>query len=151
MVQEKYKENPTKFPPSPTLLVFSDNTTANAWWEKMNTHSKMGRNLLKLYAEYHLLSPVCSVTKHIKGSESVVADTISQPDKLFAPHLTHIYDTPYSTLITQVYQRYKVKRQWELFLISAELRSVLNSALSCDSFWERPKKVKNNEHQKFHH
>ena len=144
MVQEKYKANPSNYPPSPTLLAFGDNTTANAWWEKMSTHSKMGQNLLKLYAEYQLLSPVCSVAKHIKGTENVVADAISRPDELFTPHLTHIYDTPYSTLVTQVCQQYKAKRQWELFLISAELLSVLNSALSCDSSWERPKKAKNN-------
>ena len=56
----------------------------------MGTASHMGQNLLKLYAEYQLLAPVCSVTEHIKGENNVVADAISRPDQLFSPPLTHL-------------------------------------------------------------
>ena len=76
--------------------------------------------------------------------DNVVADAISRPDELFSPPLTQLYTTPYPTLITQVCRQYKEKRHWELFLPSVELKSALNSALSCDFLWERPKKPQNN-------
>ena len=144
IVQEKVKLHPEMYPPAPVLLAFGDNTSANAWWKKMSTHSQMGKNVLKLYAEYQLLSPVCSVSEHIKGSDNVIADTISRPHELFTPHLTHVWKTPYHKLIQQVCLRYEEKKLWEVFLPSAELLSALNLALSSDCSWERPKKPKNN-------
>ena len=146
MVQEKHAENPARYPPHPTLDSRGDNTSANAWWRKMSTQSTMGQNLVKLYAEYQLQSPVCSLATHIAGKLNVFADGISRPHELFTPHLTHIHSTPFPTLVTQVCQQFRECRRWDLFLPSATLTSALNSALCSDSSWERPKKPTNNGH-----
>ena len=142
MVLERYNADPSQFPPHPILRALGDNKAANAWWSKMSTASTAGRNLLKLYAEYQLLAPLCSVPKHIKGVDNVVADTISRPHELWHPHLTTIHNVPYSTLVQQVCRHYKGKRRWDLFLVSAELASLLSSLLSSDLITERPRKPK---------
>jgi len=91
------------------------------------------------FAKYQLLSQVCSESEHIKGSDNVIADTISRPHELFTPHLTHVWKNPYHELIQQVYLRYEEKKLWEVFLPSAELLSALNLTLSSDCSWERQK------------
>ena len=143
MVLERYKTDPTKYGPSPVMCLKGDNTSANSWWRKMSTASPMGGNLVKLYAEYQLLAPVCSFSEHIKGVDNIVADAISRPDELFRPHLTEIYTTPYPVLIRQVCQRYKLKKRWDLFLISAELQSAMSSLLCSNLVTGRIKKPQN--------
>ena len=125
------------------MCLKGDNTSANSWWRKMSTASPMGGNLVKLYAEYQLLAPVCSFSEHIKGVDNIVADAISRPDELFRPHLTEIYTTPYPVLIRQVCQRYKLKKRWDLFLISAELQSAMSSLLCSNLVTGRIKKPQN--------
>ena len=146
MVQEKYAEDPSLYAPTPVMCALCDNTSANAWWNKMSTSSTMGCNVLKLYAEYQRLSPVHSLTKHIRGVDNVISDMISRPDELFTPHLTHLYDTPYTTLITQVYRQFRAERRWNLFLPSPNLLSAMNSALSSTPSPGRPQKPTNNGH-----
>ena len=142
MALERHKARPQDFNPTPVIRAMCDNTSANAWWKKMSTHSTMGQNLIKLYAEYQLLAPVCSVAEHIKGVDNVVADNISRPEGLFSPNLSpaSISSTPFPTLVRQVCLHYRDKKHWDLFLPSAELLSSLNSQLSTASSWERPKK-----------
>ena len=140
---EHYRAHSHLYPPSPTLHAYGDNTSANAWWTKSSTSSPMGRNLVRLYAEYKLLAPVHSTIAHIKGEANVVADTISRPDNLFIPKLTEIHSTSYPTLIHQITTHFKPKTHWHLFLPSPELLSCLKSALSAEYSPTRPKKPQN--------
>ena len=51
--------------------------TANIWMNKMSTASIMGQNVLRLFANYLLLSPIKGHTKHIAGIDNREADDIS--------------------------------------------------------------------------
>ncbi len=143
MVLEAVNNNLIDHHPHPTVCLMGDNMSANAWCNKMSTQSVAGQNLLKLFAEYQLLSPLGASATHIAGVDNVVADTISRPHELFSPHLTSLHSIPYTSLIKQVCQRFKGKRRWKLFLPSAELLSLLHSLLSSTLVTERPKRIAN--------
>ena len=68
--------------------------TANAWMNKMSTSSIMGQNILRLFANYLLLSPIKGHTKHIAGKDNCQVDDISCVKELFTPQKTHILMFP---------------------------------------------------------
>ena len=68
--------------------------TANVWMNKMSTASIMGQNVLCLFANYLLLSPIKGHTKHIAGKDNRQADGISRVKELFTPQKTHILIFP---------------------------------------------------------
>ena len=70
------------------LYIFSRNR--NVWMNKMNTASIMGQNVLHLFANYLLLSPIKGHTKHIAGKDTHQADDISRGKELFTPQKTHL-------------------------------------------------------------
>ena len=109
----------------------------------MSTASTIGQNLLQIYAEYEQCSLCTSLSNYIKGKENVTAASISCPDLLFAPHLTHIYDQSYTLLIRKVCQRFRKLRSWDCFLPSPDLLSQICSALYSVSPMARPSVVKN--------
>jgi len=82
MVQEKHCNNPSTFPLAPVMRVLGDNTTANAWWQKMSTQSQMGHNLLKLYAEHQLLSSGITFLAHDPGPQLDTMNTSRTTIKL---------------------------------------------------------------------
>ena len=70
--------------------------TANVWMNKMSTASIMGQNVLRLFANYLLLSPIKGQIKHIAGKDNRQADVISCVKELFTPQKTHILSSLYS-------------------------------------------------------
>ena len=84
-VLEEYQNDNSAFPPHPCLLLWGDSMTANAWMNKMSTSSIMGQNVLRLFANYLLLSPIKGHTKHIAGKDNHQADDISCVKELFTP------------------------------------------------------------------
>ena len=70
--------------------------TANVWMNTMSTASIMGQNVLHLFANYLLLSPIKEHTKHIAGKDTHQADDISRGKELFTPQKTHILSSLYS-------------------------------------------------------
>jgi hypothetical protein len=149
MFQTKYDADPSKFPPTPTMLSYGDSKSANSWMRKKSTRSLMGQNALRLFANYMLLSQVSSTTDHVKGIDNVEADDISRVQELFSPKKSHIYDVPFSTLIQQVCQKYNNLKSWEIFLPSPEILSDLSYVLSSDYLTEVPKRRKHFGH--FYH
>jgi hypothetical protein len=149
MFQTKYDADPSKFPPTPTMLSYGDSRSANSWMRKKSTRSLMGQNALRLFANYMLLSQVSSTTDHVKGIDNVEADDISRVQELFSPKKSHIYDVPFSILIQQVCQKYNNLKSWEIFLPSPEILSDLSYVLSSDYLTEVPKKRKHFGH--FYH
>ncbi|KAG7339748.1 hypothetical protein IV203_025427 [Nitzschia inconspicua] len=68
---------PSQFPPTPILQTDCDNTSAIAWFRKMTTSSVIGQNLIRLFAEFMLLSPLGLRMDHLAGELNTKADIIS--------------------------------------------------------------------------
>jgi hypothetical protein len=99
IVNKLYKEKPTVFPPSPTHLALGDNMPSLSWFDHHSTASAMGKNQIRLSAEYSIDANVKLSGKHLKGTLNTMADDISRPHERFTPHLTTIHGIPFSTLI----------------------------------------------------
>ena len=136
MTQLEYETNDKTFPPSPTLLCYRDNTSANSWVRKIQTESALGQNLLRMFAEYTLDSPVHVNTDHIAGKDNIVADDISRVSELFSPPLSAAYSCPFPTLIQQIVLKYTQMRSWRVFLPNPEIIADMRSALLSDSSME---------------
>lgn len=139
MVTEFHRLYPERFPSTPTMRSYSDNTSAIRWWMKTSTESLLGHNAIKWAAEFKLHSQV----EFIAGEENLVADTISRPHELFDPIDNNFSKYSNGHLAKQVCERQKHLESWRVFLPSAELLSSLGSTLSCDWRTERPKNSKN--------
>ena len=60
----------------------------------MSTASIMGQNVLHLFANYLLLSPIKGHTKHIAGKDNHQADDISRGKELFTPQKNSYFIFP---------------------------------------------------------
>ena len=138
VIDTHYALHPEEFPPFPTMRSLCDNTSAITWWNKTSTESLLGRNAIKLSAEFQLRSAIGTTIEFIKGTENVVADTISRPHELFTPIDKNFAKFSYGHLAKQVSKHQKHLGSWRVFLPSAELLSSLGSTLSCDWRTERP-------------
>jgi hypothetical protein len=134
----------SQFPPHPVASISCDNTSAVAWCRKLSTNSTVGQNLLRLFAEFHLLSPIGIASSHIAGANNTVADFLSRPCDLYSPPLTSPSDRTVFSHIQQAYLKKKVLTSWTVFLPTPELLSALCSMLSSNASWERPKSPRNN-------
>ena len=129
MFQEEHKHFPTEFPPAPTMISLGDNMSANSWVQKINTPSIMGQNALQLFAEYNIGFDVAMSMDNISSKANIIADTISRVNELFVPKKSHIYDVPFSILVTQVCSKYTEMKSWKIFLPSRKFLSDLNLVL----------------------
>ena len=55
---EEYQNDNSAIQPHPCLRLWGDSMAANAWMNKMSTSSIMGQNVLCLFTNYLLLSPI---------------------------------------------------------------------------------------------
>jgi len=91
------------------------------WWNKTSTESLLGRNAIKISAEFQLRSAIGTTIEFIKGIDNIVADTISGPHELFTPINENYSNFPYGYLAKQVSKEQKHLGSWRVFLPSAEL------------------------------
>jgi hypothetical protein len=110
----------------------------------MSTNSTVGQNLLRLFAELRLLSPIGIAPSHIAGVDNTFADFLSHPCDLYSPPLTAPSDRTVFTHIQQACLKKKELVSWTAFLPTPELLSALCLMLSLNVNWERPKSPKNN-------
>ena len=109
----------------------------------MSAGSFIAQNLLCLFANYLINSPVKGDTDWVTGKMNKEADNISRVQELFSPQKTQIYDVPYITLLKQVCLKHKEKRSWRVFHPSAQILSDLSCVLLSNYVTEVPKKTKN--------
>jgi hypothetical protein len=144
ILSEWYRGRESQFPPHPVASILCDNTSAVAWCQKMSTNSTIGQNLLRLFAEFRLLSPIGIVASHIAGVDNTLADFLSRPCDLYSPPLTSPSDRMVFSHIQQACLKKKELASWKVFLPTPELLSALCSMLSSNANWERPKSPRNN-------
>ena len=138
-----YNLRPNEFPPFPVLRLWGDSKSANKWMRTISSGSYIAQNLLRLFANYLMHSPVKGDTEFVAGELNKEADDISRVQELFSPQKTQIYDVPYITLLKQVCLKHKEKRSWRVFHPSAQILSDLSCVLLSNYVTEVPKKTKN--------
>ena len=144
MFLERYESSPVgTFPPHPQIKLWGDSMSANKWLRTYSTNSEMATRALRLFAEYMKYSPVCPVPAHVRGVDNVEADDISRVYKLFSNEKDFIYDVPFPTLLQQVYQKYRKKSNYSVFLPNPEIVSDISSVVYSDYLTEAPKRRKN--------
>ena len=129
---------PSEFPPAPILHLDMDNTSAVAWCQTMSSSSLWGQTLLRLLAEFRLVSPVGLAPQHLKGTLNCLPDTISRPCELYQPRLKRPSDKPYHSHISQICRKLPELASWRVFQPTPALLSALRCALSSSAKWERP-------------
>jgi hypothetical protein len=143
IAKQKVMGYPQSFPPAPVMHSLCDNKSAIAWCTKISTKSILGQNLLKLFAEFLLDSPLGLNTSHIRGIHNTIPDLLSRPCELYTPQLTSPSKCSFQSHITQVCRAHAELESWEIFLPSPDLLSVLLSTLSSKLSWARPEVPKN--------
>ena len=116
---------PHGLPIFPILRNGTDNTSTLKWINNCRTNSPLARALVSLYGQLLRRSPLTSVSVHIPGEDNIVPDWISRPDSLSPERL-----------LSQMSIKFPWMRDLRYFQPSAELLSVLNSALLCSSSQE---------------
>ena len=138
-----YNLRPNEFPPFPVHRLWGDSKSANCWMRTISAGSFTAQNLLRLYANYLINSPIKGDTAWVAGDNNGEADDISRVQELFSPQKSQIYDVPYITLLKQVCLKHKEKRSWRVFHPSAQILSDLSCVLLSNYVTEVPKKTKN--------
>ncbi|KAG7347847.1 hypothetical protein IV203_016552 [Nitzschia inconspicua] len=146
ILSEWYHGRENQFPPHPMAAISCDNTSAISWCQKMSTGSVTGQNLLRLFAEMRLHSPIGTSPSHIAGVDNVVADFLSRPGDLYSPPLSAPFHRNVFSHIKQVCLKRNEFGSWTVFLPSHDLLSALCSMLSLNANWERPRNPKNKGH-----
>jgi hypothetical protein len=144
ILTEWHRGRESQFPPHPVASILCDNTSAVAWCQKMSTNSTIGENLLRLFAEFRLLSPIGIAACHIAGVDNTLADFLSRPCNLYSPPLSAPSDRTVFSHIQQACLKKKELASWTVFLPTPELLSALCLMLSSNANWERPKSPRNN-------
>ena len=106
----EYNLRPDEFPPYPILHLWGDNMSTNKWMRKISASSFTAQDLLRLFANYLLHSPIKGDTIWIAGEEDGEADETLCVQELFSPTKTEIYDIPYVTLLKKVCLKHKEKQ-----------------------------------------
>jgi hypothetical protein len=135
-------DEPSQYPPAPVLHSLCDNISAIAWCRKVSSKSAVGQNLVKLFAEFLLDSPLGLYTSHIPGEENVDPDLLSRPCELHSPLLKLPSEKTFKQHVIQVVKAQREFASWTIFLPSPELLLALYSTLSTDVRWSRPTKPK---------
>ncbi|CAJ1950378.1 unnamed protein product [Cylindrotheca closterium] len=113
---------PHGIPAFPVLRCRTDNTATVSWINDTRTTSTLAQALVALYGQLLKRSTLVCHTVHIPGDDNVLADWLSRPDSL-----------SHERLFLQTSQKYPWMNALRNFQPSAELISVLRSALLCSS------------------
>ena len=65
----------------------------------ISSGSYIAQNLLRLFANYLINSPIKGDTDWVAGEMNKEVDDISRVQELFSPKKSQIYDVPYITLL----------------------------------------------------
>jgi len=103
------------------MLIFTDNTTAEAWTKKMSNKSVQGRALARILCHLMMFSELGLDTSYIEGVKNTIADTISRYRK------SHNLDSTHSfvPLLSQIPELQNCRR----FQPSPELLSLIYDSL----------------------
>ena len=112
---------PAGIPTHPILLCFTDNTSAEAWANKVTSKSLQGQPLIGMLAALLQARHIGLNTNHIAGTENILADFISRPTHFALSHADRS---------EQIYQKHASARTWDYFLPSPELLQSLSCLLS---------------------
>ena len=115
----------TQRPHHPILLILTDNKTAEAWTRRVSgMKASAARTLGKIFAHILMFSDVGCNAAYLQGEKNDVADYISR-----------IYEKKHSHPVSfaDIVQKYPQLKCCHHFQLSAELRSLLFSALQTGS------------------
>jgi hypothetical protein len=126
-----------RIPTHPVMLCRTDNTSAEAWSNRLSAASNKGQSLIALYAEMLRTCSLSLNSQHIPGEQNILADFLSRPSN---------FDLSHSDRITQIFQQHDTLRTWNYFRPSQELTQLLGSLLFSDSPWALPSLPKNLGH-----
>ena len=102
------------------FLIWTDNTSAKRWTNKLTTKSRTGQRLLCLLGDLLREYDIGINADHIPGLQNIIADYISRPEQiLLSP----------SDRLKQIYAKHPLLSTYEVFLPSPELVAKLRSAL----------------------
>ena len=73
---------PDGVPAHPIALIWTDNTAAKAWANRVSSSSVAGQNLLGIYATLLKHNQIGVQCDHIPGEANIIADFISRPDNV---------------------------------------------------------------------
>jgi hypothetical protein len=112
---------PAGIPIHSILLCFTDNTSAEAWANKVTSKSLQGQPLIGMLAALLQARPIGLNTNHIAGSENILANFISRPTHFALSH---------SDRSEQIFLKHASARTWDYFLPSPELLQSLSCLFS---------------------
>jgi hypothetical protein len=121
----------------PVMLCRTDNTSAEAWSNRLSAASPKGQSLIAIYAEMLRTSSICLNSQHIPGEQNILADFLSRPSN---------FDLSHSDRIAQIFQQHDTLRTWHYCQPNQELTQLLGSLLFSDSPWALPSLPKNLGH-----
>jgi hypothetical protein len=114
---------PNGIPANLILLVWTDNTAAKKWANKLTSSSLMGQNLLGIFGSMLKSSGFGIQCEHIAGELNIIADFISRPDH---------YHYSFAQRAEQIHLKYPFLRTYQHFQPSPELLQLLTSSLSSE-------------------
>jgi len=123
---------PNGIPAEPILRVWCDNVSAQSWANRLSSGSRQARNLLKLFGELLLASPLGVVSERVETAANGLADFLSRPSRRMSR----------SHRLAQIYHRAPFLRSWQYFQPSPYLMSAILGALSSASIAARPEMPK---------
>jgi hypothetical protein len=115
----------TGIPETPLLQIFSDNTTAISWTEKISSKSRKGQTLVRLYGELLKRFNIGITISHLPGNLNNTADLLSRP--------TNNSPTLLLSRLPQLTLQEPKLANWHFFLPDPALISLMGSALSSAS------------------
>ena len=112
---------PDGIPTHPVALIWTDNTAAKAWANRVSSSSIAGQNLLGVYAALLKQYQIGVQCDHVPGEANIIADFISRPDNTS-------YTFPQRA--EQIFLQHPFLRTYSVFQPSPEMLRLLSSVLS---------------------
>jgi hypothetical protein len=120
---------PNGLPDIPVLQVDTDNSTTEAWENKVTSSSDQGQRLISILAALTQDLDMNIKCEHLAGIKNGQADDISRGD----------FSLPLSTRVTQLLMKYPLMKHWDYFLPSPDLLQLIYSSLSSSSLPDHPR------------
>jgi hypothetical protein len=119
-------------PPHPIVGIFTDNTTALSWSQKLSVSKTIAsRALARILVSMMMGAPVVGLrTEYIPGPDNIIADFLSR--------LKHLHILTDAAFYFTMVQKFPALRTCRRFLPNSDLLSLIYSAL-CGSSLPRPK------------
>lgn len=115
---------PRGIPAKPVALIWTDNTSAKSWGNRLTTKSLQGQGLLEIFATLLRLDELGLNCDHIKGEDNILADDLSRQQS---------FTDPLSSRLPKLSLKHPEIMHWDYFLPSQELLLSLSSRLSSAS------------------